>query len=146
MTDNQTKAKEYLERIQKADETIIKMSREKEALEWKAAGLSGIQYDKDKIQASPQSYMETAIIDAAELGKQIDEAKLKIDREKGIAYSIIKTLENEDHKTILEWFYLNGLPMYAVAEHMMIAERTAYYWHEDALETFGNALKERCIE
>lgn len=125
-----------LEEIRESEKKIHQKHLELEALRYKASGAGAIRYDKDRVQTSPQNYMEMAIADAVEIEKEIDEAEAAIEGKKGEAYSIIRRMEHPDQRAILEWYYLNGFSMVDAAGKLNMSERTAYYLKEDAIEAF----------
>lgn len=137
MTDNQTKAENYLKAIREVEKNLKSKRDELEALRYKASGAGAIRYDKERVQTSPQDYLAMAMVDIVEISKQIDEDEASIEDMKGKAYSIVRQMEKADHRALIEWFYLNGISMTETAEKMHLSERSAYYLKDDALEAFG---------
>lgn len=137
MTDNQTKAENYLKAIREVEKNLKSKRDELEALRYKASGAGAIRYDKDRVQTSPQDYLAMAMVDIVEISKQINEDEASIEDMKGKAYSIVRQMEKADHRALIEWFYLNGISMTETAEKMHLSERSAYYLKDDALEAFG---------
>ena len=114
---NRNKAEAYLKKIRDSDRALKSKRDELDALRYKASGAGAIRYDKDHVQTSPQDYLSMAMDDIIKIEKQIAEKEI-----------------------VIEWYYLNGLSMIATADKMCIAERTAYYLRDDALETFGKMM------
>lgn len=141
MTDNQHRAESYLTDIRFVEKDLINKKLELEALRYKASGAGAIRYDKDHVQTSPQDYMTMAIADVIEIEKQIEEAEIAIEGQKGRAYAIVRQMDQADHRAIIEWFYLNGLPMIETASKLNMSERNAYYLKDDALEVFGSLME-----
>lgn len=141
MTENQKEADKYLSKIRNTEKIILSKQLELEALRWKASGVGAIRYDKDRVQTSPQNYMEMAIIDVTEIEQEIEEDKASIEDMKGVAYSIVRSMQAPDQRAMIEWFYLNCLSMPDVADKMHMSERNAYYLKCDALESFGIEMK-----
>lgn len=137
MTDNQTRAENYLKAIREVEKNLKSKRDELEALRYKASGAGAIRYDKDRVQTSPQDYLAMAMVDIVEISKQINEDEASIEDMKGKAYSIVRQMEKADHRALIEWFYLNGISMTETAEKMHLSERSAYYLKDDALEAFG---------
>lgn len=137
MSDNQNKAEKYLRKIREIEVNLNNKRDELEALRYKASGAGAIQYDKDRVQTSPQDYLTMAIMDIIELEKQIEEDEASIETIKGQAYSFVRQMEEVTHRIFIEWYYLNGVTMLETAEHMNLSERSAYNLKEDALEAFG---------
>lgn len=138
--ENRNKAEAYLRKIRDNDRTLKSKRDELDALRYKASGAGAIRYDKDHVQTSPQDYLTMAMDDIIKIEKQIEEKEAVLEELKGEAYSIVRRIPQTDHRVIIEWYYLNGLSMIATADKMSIAERTAYYLRDDALETFGKMM------
>lgn len=140
MTDNQNKAASYLLVIRNKEKELHNMRLELEALQYRASGAGAIRYDKDRVQVSSDDYLAMAMNDIIALEKKIASGEERIEKKKGKAYAIVRQMEQPDHRTIIEWYYLNGLSMIETATKMNIAERTSYYLRDDALEAFGKIL------
>ena len=140
MTDNQSKATGYLMVIRNKEKELHDMRLELEALQYRASGAGAIRYDKDHVQTSPDDYLAMAMADIIALEKKIAAGESHVEKKKGKAYAIVRQMEQPDHRTIIEWYYLNGLSMLETAAKMNIAERTSYYLRDDALESFGKLL------
>ena len=140
MTENQNKADVYLRKIREIEKNLKNKRDELEALRYRASGAGAIQYDKDKVQTSPSDYLTMAIADIIEIEKQIEEDETSVEDMIGQAYAIVRQIELPEHRTIIEWFYLNGVSMNETAERMNMSERAAYYLKEDALESFGQRM------
>ena len=140
MTENQNKADVYLRRIRDIEKNLKNKRDELEALRYRASGAGAIQYDKDKVQTSPSDYLTMAIADIIEIEKQIEEDETSVEDMIGQAYAIVRQIELPEHRTIIEWFYLNGVSMNETAERMNMSERAAYYLKEDARESFGQRM------
>ena len=140
MTKNQTKADDYLRKIQTTENNLKKKRDELEALRYKASGAGAIRYDKDRVQTSPKDYLSMAIDDIIEIEKQIEEDEAAVEKTKGQAYAVVRQMEQPDHRAIIEWYYLNGLPMQMVSIKMNMSERNAYYLRDDALEEYGKIM------
>ena len=134
------RAESYLKVIRDNDRALKAKHDELDALRYKASGAGAIRYDKDRVQTSPQDYLSMAMDDIVRIEKQIAESEAEVEEMKGKAYAAIRKLAQAEHRTVLEWYYLNGLSMADTANRMSIAERTAYYLREDALECFGDFL------
>ena len=134
------KAVEFLGVIRNRERDLHNMRLELEALEYKASGAGAIRYDKDHVQTSPSDYLAMAMDDIVKLQKKIDDGEAKIEERKGQAYALVRQMNQADHRTFIEWYYLNGLSMIETATRMNIAERTSYYLRDDALESFGRLI------
>lgn len=128
--------KENLERIRSFEKEITQKKMELEALRYKVTDTNSIRPDADRVQSSPDDYMTLAIADIIEYEKQIKEDETEIESIKGQAYMIVKKMDNPEHRTFIEWYYLNGLSMLETAARMNISERTAYYLRDTVTELF----------
>ena len=138
---NRSKAETYLRKIRDNDRALKSKRDELDALRYKASGAGAIRYDKDHVQTSPQDYLSLAMDDIIKIEKQIEEKEAILEELKGKAYTMVRQIPQTDHRIIIEWYYLNGLSMIATADKMSIAERTAYYLRDDALDSFGKVMK-----
>lgn len=138
---NRNKAELYLRKIRDNDRALKSKRDELDALRYKASGAGAIRYDKDHVQTSPQDYLSMAMDDIIKIEKQIGEKEAILEELKGKAYTMVRQIPQTDHRIIIEWYYLNGLSMIATADKMSIAERTAYYLRDDALDSFGKVMK-----
>ena len=138
---NRNKAELYLRKIRDNDRALKSKRDELDALRYKASGAGAIRYDKDHVQTSPQDYLSMAMDDIIKIEKQIEEKEAILEELKGKAYTMVRQIPQTDHRIIIEWYYLNGLSMIATADKMSIAERTAYYLRDDALDSFGKVMK-----
>ena len=125
-----------LELIRDIEKNITLKKQELEALRYKASGAGAIRYDKEHVQSSPEDYFVMAIADVVEIEKQIKEAEDNMEKSKGAAYAIIRKMEKPDQRTMLEWYYLNGVSMLEICDRMNLSERTAYYLRDESLEEF----------
>lgn len=140
MTDKQEKALNHLSQIKSLVEDITKRTLEIEALRYQAQGVGAIRYDKEKVQTTPQNYMEIALIDANEKELQNEEDLAILDNLKADAYSIVRQMEIPNERIFIEYFFLNNFSIPDVAEVMHFSERTVYYVREDALEHYGELI------
>lgn len=137
---NRRKAESYLKEIRDNDRTLKSKRDELDALRYKASGSGAIRYDKDRVQTTPNDYLSMAMDDIIKIERQIEEKEHILEEMKGKAYALVRMIPQTDHRIIIEWYYLNGLSMLATAEKMCIAERTAYYLRDDALDSFGKVM------
>lgn len=134
------KAEMFLRTIRDDDRALKSKRDELDALRYKASGAGAIRYDRDHVQTSPQDFLSMAMDDIIKIEKQIEQKEADLEEKKGRAYAIVRQIPQTDHRIILEWYYLNGLSMIATADKMNIAERTAYYLRDDALDSFGKVM------
>ena len=125
--------REYLEKIRESEKSIHQKKMELEALRYKATNAEAVQYDKDRVQSSPDDYLSLAIADIIEIEKQIREDEEQLEAHKGQVYSLVKQIQEPEHRTFIEWYYLNGLTMMEASEKMNISLRSAYYLRDEAV-------------
>lgn len=140
MTENQARASSYLSSIRNIEKRLNNKRLELEALRYKASGAGAIRYDKDRVQSTPEDFLVKAMGDIIQIEKQIEKEEREVEKKKGRAYSIVRKMDKAEHRIIIEWYYFNGLSMIDAATRMNIAERTAYYLRDDALEGFGKLM------
>ena len=140
MTDNQARASSYLSSIRNIEKRLNNKRLELDALRYKASGAGAIRYDKDRVQTTPEDFIVKAMNDIIRIEKQIEKEEREAEKKKGRAYSIVRKMDQPEHRIIIEWYYFNGLSMIDAATRMNIAERTAYYLRDDALEGFGKLM------
>lgn len=140
MTDNQARASSYLSSIRNIEKRLNNKRLELEALRYKASGAGAIRYDKDRVQTTPEDFIVKAMNDIIRIEKQIEKEEREAEKKKGKAYSIVRKMDQAEQRIIIEWYYFNGLSMIDAATRMNIAERTAYYLRDDALEDFGKLM------
>lgn len=143
MTKNQSRAESFLKKIQEGEEILKSKQNELNALRYKASGQGAIRYDKDHVQSTPQNYLELMVDDIFKIEKQIEELKDETEKLKSKAYSIIRTFKEPDHRTLITWYYINGLTMSQTADRMNLSDRKVYYMKNDALEAFGKAMQKK---
>ena len=140
MTDNQAKASSYLSSIRNIEKRLNNKRLDLDALRYKASGAGAIRYDKDRVQTTPEDFIVKAMNDIIRIEKQIEKEEREAEKKKGKAYSIVRKMDQAEQRIIIEWYYFNGLSMIDAATRMNIAERTAYYLRDDALEGFGKLM------
>ena len=141
MTDNQARASSYLSSIRNIEKRLNNKRLELDALRYKASGAGAIRYDKDRVQTTPEDFIVEAMNDIIRIEKQIEKEEREAEKKKDKAYSIVRKMDQAEQRIIIEWYYFNGLSMIDAATRMNIAERTAYYLRDDALEGFGKKMK-----
>ena len=87
---------------------------------------SGITYDKDKVQTSPEDSMARIMAEVDELEGQIDALQrsrafeiLRISR-------VIDQMEDPREATVLDAYYLGRKSMQEIADHLHYSERHVY--------------------
>lgn len=137
MNEKQLTAERYLMRIRIREREIQNKEIELDALRYKAGGVGGIDYSKDKIQSSSGDYMEMIISDIIKLSEEIENERYQYEQMKVKTYALIRRLDKPEHRAVLEWLYINGLSIVSTSKRMNLSERSTYYLRNEALELFG---------
>lgn len=137
-TANQERAEQYLKSIREKIKAYQDTLLEIEALEYAAAGVGAIRYDKEHVDGGQDvDRMFMFATDAVEKRAEAEELLLEVDELKYNCYHYIRKMDNADERIILEWLYINAMTMQEVIRKLYISERKAYNIREDALEHFG---------
>lgn len=140
MTNGQKKAEDFLKKIRDVERMLKTKHDELDALRYKASGAGAITYNKDRVQSSPQDFMSMVMDDIVKIEKEIRKEEAGIENKKAQALHIIHKIPVQEQRTIILWYYFNGISMTDTALKMSIAERTAYYLRDEALESFGHLM------
>lgn len=144
MTRNQEEGLKHLDIIKVLISKIRSQKMEIEALKYQAQGDGAIRYDKERVQTSPQNYMEIAMADAIDIEYEIEEEEAQLDSLKTEAYSLIRKMDIEDERTFIINYYINDIHMNDLINTMHRSERALYYLRENALEHYGEQLLNVC--
>lgn len=127
-------AQEYLERAKRIDLIIASDEREIEKLESQAAGLSGKDFS-ERVQTSPSNSRIGDIID------KIIKYRNKVieDRDKWIAlkeeiFDVIKAVENNDERIVLQLRYIEYMTWSEISCRMNYSLRGIHELHGRALK------------
>lgn len=132
-----------LGKIDNVRKRIQSKKLELEALRYKASGAGAIQYDKEKVQSSASGDLIAIVVeDIIRIENEIEEEEIELEKMKKKAYEVTKRIETIDHRTFIEWIYLNNATMRSAAKKMFMSERSIYDLKKDALNSFGIALAE----
>lgn len=73
------------------------------------AGLlpSGIRYDKDKVQTSPQDTMSKVIAKAVDMQRELEQSIAELQERHIEAEQLIKQLDNSDEREVLRYYYMD---------------------------------------
>ena len=140
VSNNYQQAKDFLDKIRLSEEYIKSKEAELDALRYKASGAGAIRYDKDKVQTSPQSFLEMVMDDIVELSAQIEEDRASMEELLSNAYQIIKRMSDPNQRAVLEWYYIDCVTMEEAADKMYYSRRTIYNLRDQALEEFGRVM------
>ena len=99
------KAKEYLKSIRNEQKELINLKAQKDSVYFSLLP-SGIRYDRDRIQISPEDIFPDKVIRMTELTKEIDSHINYLERNKTKALRMIRKIENSKHRQVLILYYL----------------------------------------
>ena len=139
MNDNQMRADEYLTQIRNASKELSEIILQIEYLRYKASGATGIRYDKDHVQTSPQDMMCEAVTEAVALENKLSNRHKELMEMKDNTVQII-SLWNNNSARMIDIYYLNHGSMNDVAEQIGCSSRNAYFIKLKALEEFSKHL------
>lgn len=141
MTENQIRAKKFLDHIANLPREIESKMLEIEMMRAKAEGLRAIRYDKDHVQTSPADSMPEAVIKMLEFIDKLDEDHRALVRLRDRADTIMEYLEGEQ-RAVLDYYFFQGKNFYQIAKAMKFSERTAKRRYYEGLEVFGTNMSE----
>lgn len=133
---------EYLNGLRGKMRKLKVLKAEIEALEYAASGQGAIRYDKERVQSSATNKMEKFAIEATEKREAFAQMVQQYDDEKFEAYQIIKRIESNDERVVLEWYYINASSESKVIEKLSVSRRTYYKIKKRAVESFGRLKDE----
>lgn len=112
----------------------------KELINTAKAGLlpSGIRYDRDKIQTSPDDTMSKVMAKAVDMQRELENSIAELQERHIKTEQLITRLDNSDEREVLRYYYLdsnNGVPLTweQVAIRMNFAVRHVHRIHDRAL-------------
>ena len=87
---------------------------------------SGITYDRDRVQTSPEDSMARIMAEVDELDQQIDTLRRSMAMEILRISRVIDRMEDPREATVLDAYYLGRKSMQEIAEHLHYSERHVY--------------------
>lgn len=135
-------AKQYLSKVHALRRQIEALQDQVEYLTTKAAGVKGIVYDADKVETSPDNVLESAMIEAAEVTRQLNERIAEYSDTLLLIESQINGLDNADHVELLTLRYLSTdkrghrLTLERIARLMHKSQERVWHLHGEALAAF----------
>lgn len=99
---------------------------------------SGIRYDRDKIQTSPDDTMSKVMAKAVDMQRELENSIAELQERHIKTEQLITRLDNSDEREVLRYYYLdssNGVPLTweQVAIRMNFAVRHVHRIHDRAL-------------
>ena len=87
---------------------------------------SGITYDRDRVQTSPEDSMARVMAEVDELDQQIDTLRRSMAMEILRISRVIDQMDDPREATVLDAYYLGRRSMQEIAEHLHYSERHVY--------------------
>ena len=135
-------AKQYLSQVHALRRQIEALEEQIEFLTTKAAGVKGITYDGDRVDASPENTLEATVIELAEITNRFNRRVLKYSRLVLKITEQINGMENADHVELLTLRYLQTdkrgkrMTLDRIARKMNRSPDRIWHMHGEALAAF----------
>jgi DNA-directed RNA polymerase specialized sigma24 family protein len=102
---------------------------------------SGIRYDRDKIQTTPDDQMSKLVSEIVELEKEM--ARVQVCKSNQITKieEAVNSLESVEQRTALTMRYINRIPVTKIADEMGYAEPTIYKFMNQGGEIIAKSIK-----
>lgn len=132
------KAKEYLRQLYRLEVVIKQKMKEKEELYYLLRGISGIDYSREKVQASRpnEAYFAKILEKASGLDEEINS---EIDKFIDLKHLIIKQIQSMDEHNYIELLYKRYVEFKdfsTIADEMNYSDRQIFRLHGMALKAF----------
>jgi DNA-directed RNA polymerase specialized sigma24 family protein len=135
-------AHDILNSVRIIDLQILRLLSKKKMLE-SCLYPSGIRYDIDKVQGSPENQLEKLTGEIFEVERRIrDLYSSKLDKAAEIE-ALINMVESEEYRTILMLRYIGHMSINKIAESMSYSPDWVYKKHRKAVDEVGKILKAR---
>ena len=102
---------------------------------------SGIRYDQDKVQTSPEDQTSKVVTQIDRLERQADEMRQKIPQQVDAIREACVKLESEEERTVIMMYYIGGFHMDEIAEAINYSLKSAYRIRKSALEHLAPIVK-----
>lgn len=103
---------------------------------------SGMRYDLDKVQSSPQNKMESLIIKAQEYREKLIDEKLELTSMKDQATECMRDIDI-NRRTAIEFYFFEGLTEEKAAAKMFMSERNFRHIKKKAIADFEKVWFEK---
>lgn len=138
-------AHDILNAVRVIDLQILRLLSKKKMLE-SCLYPSGIRYDIDKVQGSPENQLEKLTSEIFEVERKIrDLYSSKLDKAAEIE-ALIKEVESEEFRTILMLRYIGHMSINKIAESMSYSPDWVYKKHRKAVDEVGKIMKARTMD
>ena len=138
-------AKEYLQQIQRNDIKINQLIKEAEDLRKSIVFISGIDYTKDRVQASPDS--STGPMKTIERWYDLErDIEKRIDQHVRLKHKIIQeiqSLKKSEYSEILYMRYVNYMSLEEIACSLKYSYYRVAHLHGEALQAFVSTCLEK---
>lgn len=94
---------------------------------------SGITYDKDPVQTSPEDSMARIMAEVDELDQQIDTLRRSMATEILRISRVIDQMDDPREATVLDAYYLGRKSMQEIADHLHYSTRHVYRLRDDGV-------------
>lgn len=138
-------AHDILNAVRVIDLQILRLMSKKKMLE-SCLYPSGIRYDLDKVQGSPENQLEKLTGEIFEVERKIrDLYSAKLDKAAEIE-ALINQVESEEYRTILMLRYIGHMSINKIAESMSYSPDWVYKKHRKAVDEVGKIMKARTMD
>lgn len=138
-------AHDILNAVRIIDLQILRLMSKKKMLE-SCLYPSGIRYDIDKVQGSPENQLEKLTGEIFEVERKIrDLYSSKLDKAAEIE-ALINQVESEEYRTILMLRYIGHMSINKIAESMSYSPDWVYKKHRKAVDEVGKIMKARTMD
>lgn len=138
-------AHDILNAVRVIDLQILRLMSKKKMLE-SCLYPSGIRYDLDKVQGSPENQLEKLTGEIFEVERKIRELySSKLDKAAEIE-ALINQVESEEFRTILMLRYIGHMSINKIAESMSYSPDWVYKKHRKAVDEVGKIMKARTMD
>ena len=102
---------------------------------------SGIRYNKDKIQSSPEDQISRIVARINELEHKMNAVQLAKSKRIEEIDKAISAIKSEEERTALTMRFINRLPVSYIAEQMGYAEPTIYKFMNQGGEQIAKSIR-----
>ena len=135
-------AKEYLSQVRQCHHAIDRKRKQLDKARRNYKYITGISYDRDKIQTSPIDGLSEAVVNIVQLEQDIESVVFRyafiIDR----CVSMINGMDKEQHKNVLFERYVEEKDFETIASEMHVSYYRICHVHGEALQEFAKKYPE----